>query len=151
MPPLLETEFDRIFLFTFHIQEVYHMRKLTLLALPLALVSCNSPEAPPQSLVILKDQAQYQARSEAEINIQGVLSFNPNPAQSPSERVSRYSLDVSGKFYYFYDLKEKEKELNSFVGKNIYVKGKIIDIHINDMNWPNEVWPAVISLDANGL
>lgn len=127
------------------------MRKLTLLALPLALMSCGSPEAPSRSLVLLKGQAQYQARSEAEVDIQGVLSFNPNLDQSPSERVSRYSLNVSGKFYYFYDLKEKDEQLGLFVGKNIYVKGKIIDIHVNDANWPNEVWPAIISLDANGI
>lgn len=127
------------------------MRKLALFAFPLVLMSCGSPETPSRSLVLLENQAQYQAKSETEINIQGVLSFNSNPTQSPSERVSRYSLNVSGEFYYFYDLKEKERELNSFVGKNIYIKGKIIDIHLNDVNWPNEVWPAVISLDANGL
>jgi hypothetical protein len=129
------------------------MRKLAFLAFPLILMACGEapPQPQPRSLVLFEGQSQYEARPESEVVIQGVLSFNPNQPVAPSEITSRYSLKVSGKFYFFNDLREKEKELNLFVGKNIYVKGKIVDIHINDVNWPNLVWPAIISVDAEGL
>lgn len=123
------------------------MRISTFLLTSIILSSCGQMHVQSSSLILMQGNSEYESRTEPEIEIQGTLSFTANPTQSPSERVSRYMFNTPRKTYYFYDIPDKEEALKPFLGKNIYIKGKIIDIHINDVNWPNEVWPAVISID----
>lgn len=127
------------------------MRTAALISTCILLSSCGQTGSQPSNLNLLQGTPQYEARTEPEIKIQGILSFTANPPQSPDEPTSRYTFKTSANTYYFVDLVDKETALKAFLGKNVYVRGKIIDIHINDIHWPNEVLAAVISIDGQGL
>ena len=128
---------------------------LSLLTLAL-LSSCASTVQPadpqlPSTLTLFQGMSQYNTRPESETVLQGVLSFTTNPTPSPSEPSTRYIFRTPGASYFLIDPAGSEAALRGFLSKTVYVRGKIIDIHVNDATWPHAVLPAVISVDAQQL